>query len=586
MEELQTVSADSSARLDAMEAELVALRRERQLIGKIVEMVDLPKLLELLVAEIELIGDFDGYMVNFADKRRENLVCEMVKLPADFAGMDKAYLKYKFPMELVDANVEAYGQRYIVYVDKGNVANFEGDTPVRFERWLLESLVVIPILNEEHPEEEPLGTIMLCRQKGPIDRAWVAAVEQLLKLFRRQIDLAFMYSEVQEHEREIRLINDEQQRFLQFIFKVNALNSSEQVYETIAQEILRRFPFDFFGILMREGDELVPKKFKVASEKYAGECAALEEFFRGRRGYRLGSADGASVTSFEYNKPMMVPDTLKVLSLPMSEIDRQCLKLFKTPRTTVLIPIRQADRPIGLIWLVSLGRPVQFTDAQIKLVELLGSFIGTALANAELYTLAQNQKGQIEELNRSLEQKVEELNTLAVTDSLTGLSNYGFFGEELERRAHEYRRNAHHEALSLVILDIDHFKTFNDRYGHVAGNEILREVGRRIAQLARKMDIACRYGGEVFAVLLPKCDLEGARNFAERVRQDIEGVPFLTGGEEAAITVSLGCAEFDKSEAVNELVDRADRALYCAKRKGHNRVEVALAQEPGGGADG
>jgi len=586
MEEGRMTSADSSARLDAMEAELVRLRRERQLIGKIAETVDLPKLLELLTAEIDLVGDFDAYMVNFADERRENLVCEMVKPPADFVGMEQAYLKYKFPMDLVDANVEAYGQRYVVYVDKNNVVNFEGDTPLRFERWLLESLVVIPIRYEESPDEEPLGTVMLCRRKGPIDRAWVVAIEQLLALFRRQMKLAFMYSEVQEHERQVRLINDEQQRFLQFIFKINAINSSEKIYDTIALEILRRFPFDFFAILMREGDELIPKKFKVSNEKFAAECAALEDFFRERRGYRLGAADGASVTCFNYNKPIMIPDALKVLSLPMSEIDRQCLKLFKTPRTTALIPVRQDGQPIGLIWLVSLGRPVQFTDAQIKLVELLGSFIGTALANAELYGLAQNQKTQIEELNRSLEQKIEELNNLAVTDSLTGLSNYGFFGAELERRAHEYRRNAHHEALSLVILDIDHFKVFNDRYGHVAGNEILREVGRRIAQLARKMDIACRYGGEVFAVLLPKCDLEGARNFAERVRQDIEGVPFLTGGEEVTITVSLGCAEFDKSEAVNELVDRADRALYCAKRNGHNRVEVALAQEPPGGEGG
>lgn len=586
MEEGRMTSADSSVRLDAMEAELIRLRRERQLIGKIAETVDLPKLLELLTAEIDLVGDFDAYMVNFVDERRENLVCEMVKLPADFVGIEQSYLKYKFPMDLVDANVEAYGQRYVVYVDKDNIANFEGDTPLRFERWLLESMVVIPILFEDSPSEEPLGTVMLCRRKGPIDRDRVAAIEQVLTLFRRQMKLAFMYHEVQEHERQVRLINDEQQRFLQFIFKINALNSSEKIYDTIALEILRRFPFDFFAILMREGNELIPKKFKVINEKYAGECAALEEYFRGHRGYRLEVADGASVTCFKYNKPMMVEDTLKVLSLPMSEIDRQCLKLFKTPRTTVLIPVRQDGQPIGLIWLVSLGRPVQFTDAQVKLVELLGSFIGTALANAELYGLAQNQKAQIEELNRSLEEKIEELNNLAVTDSLTGLSNYGFFGAELERRAHEYRRNAHHETLSLVILDIDHFKTFNDRYGHVAGNEILREVGRRIAQLARKMDIACRYGGEVFAVLLPKCDLEGARNFAERLRLNIEGVPFLTGGEEVKITVSLGCAEFDKSEALNELVERADRALYCAKRNGHNRVEVALAHGPSGGEDG
>ncbi len=202
-------SADSSARLDAMEAELVRLRRERQLIGKIAETVDLPKLLELLTAEIDLVGHFDAYMVNFVDERRENLVCEMVKLPADFVGIEQTYLKYKFPMDLVDANVEAYGQRYVVYVDKDNIANFEGDTPLRFERWLLESMVVIPILLEDSPSEEPLGTVMLCRRKGPIDRTRVAAIEQLLTLFRRQMKLAFMYHEVQEHERQVRLINEE-----------------------------------------------------------------------------------------------------------------------------------------------------------------------------------------------------------------------------------------------------------------------------------------------------------------------------------------------------------------------------------------
>ena len=399
------------ARVQELEAELSVLRRERQLIGKISDTLDLGKLLDLLAQQIELIGDFDGYMVNLADKPHENLVCEKVKLPPDYVGMETTYQKYKFPMDLLDANVEAYGQRRVVRVDKNNVDLFEGDTRLRFERWLLQSLVVVPVLDES-VNEEPLGTIMLYRRAGDVEPVWVEAIEQLLALFRRQIKLAFLCKEVQQQERGVQLVIDEQQRFFQFISKVNTLNSSQQIFDTISLEFLRRFPFDLFAILIREGDALIPKKFKVINEKYQGESASLESFFRDKS-YQIGVGGGASVTCFNQNQPLVIPDAMKVLHLPMSDNDAQSFKLLKSPRTLVFVPVRQAETPVGLIWLVSLGRPVHFSEAQLKLVELLGSFIGTALSNAKLFSLVQDQKEKIEELNRNLELKVQELNVLA-----------------------------------------------------------------------------------------------------------------------------------------------------------------------------
>lgn len=398
-------------RVHELETELASLRQERVLIGKISDTLDLGKLLDLLGHEIDAVGDFDGYMVNLVDKSHENLVCEKVKLPDDYSGMETTYQKYKFPLDLLDANVEAYGQRRVVYVDQDNVALFEGDTRLRFERWFLQSLVVIPILGE-NIAEEPLGTIMLYRRQGPVSPAWVAVIEQYLVLFRRQIKLAFLCKEVQQQERAVQLVSDEQQRFFQFVSKINTLNSSRQIFDTISLEFLRRFPFDLFAILIREGDLLIPRKFKVINEKYQGECTALESFFQDKS-YSLAVGGGASVTCFQQNQPLVIPDALKVLHLPMSQNDAQSFKLLKSPRTLVFVPVRQADTPVGLIWLVSLGRPVHFSDAQLKLVELLGSFIGTALSNANLFTLVQNQKEKIEELNRALELKVRQLHDLS-----------------------------------------------------------------------------------------------------------------------------------------------------------------------------
>jgi len=163
----------------------------------------------------------------------------------------------------------------------------------------------------------------------------------------------------------------------------------------------------------------------------------------------------------------------------------------------------------------------------------------------------------------------------AITDKLTGLYNYGYFKQFLQLEIERSIRQRH--PLTLIMLDIDNFKQFNDTHGHLAGDEILRALAQLINRIIRKIDLAARYGGEEFAVILPYTTTKGALIVAERLRQAVESYPFMykTSLLSATLTISIGIASFDsKIKTVEDLIERSDTALYMAKREGKNRVCV------------
>jgi two-component system, cell cycle response regulator len=176
----------------------------------------------------------------------------------------------------------------------------------------------------------------------------------------------------------------------------------------------------------------------------------------------------------------------------------------------------------------------------------------------------------------TLEERFQEhLYNSATRDMLTHAFNRRFFEEQLKREVSHAAR--HSAALSLMLLDIDHFKTVNDKFGHLAGDVVLREVAARVAATLRVSDVFCRIGGEEFAVLLRETPLQGAEILAERLRQLIEQSTFVHGEASIRVTVSLGVALYDRAEhpAPNVLLEVADKCLYEAKQKGRNRVAVA-----------
>ena len=171
--------------------------------------------------------------------------------------------------------------------------------------------------------------------------------------------------------------------------------------------------------------------------------------------------------------------------------------------------------------------------------------------------------------NARLHARTEEM---AVTDALTGLYNRRWLDGRLQEEVQRSQRFG--KSLSILMLDIDHFKRINDQYGHPAGDYVLRRLAEVVASQLREVDIATRYGGEEFVVMLPEADAAAAKHGAERIRRAVAGTSFtLPDGGEINMTVSIGVASYPGSAAgAEELIVHADQALYLAKQAGRNRV--------------
>ncbi len=169
---------------------------------------------------------------------------------------------------------------------------------------------------------------------------------------------------------------------------------------------------------------------------------------------------------------------------------------------------------------------------------------------------------------------VKKLEELAFSDGLTGLYNSRHFFTQIEKEV--ARAERYHHPLSLLMLDIDFFKAYNDTWGHLEGDNVLAVVGRLLRTAMRDTDSAYRYGGEEFTVILPETDLEQACVLAERIRVQIQEHPFFPKpAEEIFITISIGAAQRKEKESINFFIKRADQALYKAKESGRNRVVSA-----------
>jgi diguanylate cyclase (GGDEF)-like protein len=211
------------------------------------------------------------------------------------------------------------------------------------------------------------------------------------------------------------------------------------------------------------------------------------------------------------------------------------------------IPLIFHERTMGVLMVTSDEPERVWQDNEIILLHTVANQVAVAVNHARLFQQMQRE---------------------ALTDGLTGCFNRRFFEIQLERDLHLATRMR--QPVSLILIDIDHFKRVNDTHGHGGGDEVLRLVSRRICEEMRGVDTAARYGGEEFAIVLPQAGPEGGLAVAEHIRVGIEKMDIPLVG---SVTVSLGVAVFPLHASSRELlVEAADRALYQAKRTGRNRV--------------
>jgi diguanylate cyclase (GGDEF)-like protein len=221
-------------------------------------------------------------------------------------------------------------------------------------------------------------------------------------------------------------------------------------------------------------------------------------------------------------------------------------------RSLIVFPVLDDESRCRGLFSVESNQPCQFTNEIQQILNTLIENASVAFTRALLY---------------------KKMEKLATTDGLTELNNHRQFQELLSQELQRSRR--YNRMVSLLLMDIDHFKSFNDTYGHPVGDLVLKEIAACIRQSIRSNDIPARYGGEEFTVILPETNEQGGLTMAERIRSTIERHTIHSLNRQLKVTVSIGCASYVASQIEQkDLIDRADKALYYSKEHGRNRVAL------------
>lgn len=255
------------------------------------------------------------------------------------------------------------------------------------------------------------------------------------------------------------------------------------------------------------------------------------------------TTDNIVETVFQKRQPIVIADELTSLK----EIE-----YFRHYDSEVITPLIHSHKLIGMMVSGSKINGEPYTQTDLEMLTLISNIVAVAIANAQLY---------------------HRLKEQSITDELTGLYNYRYFRIRLRDEVSRARRSA--RPVSLVILDVDHFKNYNDTLGHPAGDQVLKQIAKILTNSVRDTDVVARYGGEEFCIILPEVDEKGTKIFCERLRQNVEEYPFFKEEIQPnnCLTISLGAATYpNDAKITKELLIKADAALYYAKNLGRNRV--------------
>ena len=260
---------------------------------------------------------------------------------------------------------------------------------------------------------------------------------------------------------------------------------------------------------------------------------------------------------------------------PLSEVLRRSMHLVdgQAPEAGSSSAVRLSAPRVAIVAVD--GKP--FTDEERRLIRELFDVVRLAEESEARYQELEQRMLSLQRENLDLTVRNRTLSEVSSRDTLTGLYNRWYVIEKIDTELNRALR--HGSPMSLLMLDIDHFKRINDTYGHPAGDQVLQSVGKLLRESCRVYDVPGRYGGEEFCIVLPETKPGNTTVVAERIRKRLESTELPCGEASVAVTASIGIAGMD-SEGDGELlsstalIDRADRALYSAKSRGRNRIEM------------
>jgi diguanylate cyclase (GGDEF)-like protein len=324
-------------------------------------------------------------------------------------------------------------------------------------------------------------------------------------------------------------------RYLYSLLEITHLINTHQDFHQLLEHIvdsaiiLTKAERGFLMLFRKDGDLEFKVTRNIDKKILEGEGSMVS---RTVVNHVLATAQSLFLSDIYKNKTFKVSESIEALGL----------------RMVMCVPLKTKQSLLGVIYVDSHSETESFTKISERIFEAFAAQASVAIENSDLYDSS-------------------------VRDSLTGLYNYGYLRTRLEEEITRSSR-LKKDTISFVMLDLDNFKSINDSYGHLFGNKILVTVAGIINNNVRKYDIAARYGGDEFAILMPETNADEARNLAQRLQQEIAKAKILRGPEIISITSSIGISAIplDSIGDSENLIVEADHALFIAKRKGGNQI--------------
>ena len=319
-----------------------------------------------------------------------------------------------------------------------------------------------------------------------------------------------------------------------------------------------------FGLLKRGEIPPYPQFYELFYTYATGVNPSLNERINSILGNSIPKVEVVESLYNEFLKTEAIDERVNIVSELMS-------KNIGSVHEAISSASETAKEYSGTLHQANSDMDKNLTPAQFKELtrQLMAKTSEMQAINAQLENKLDSAGEDIAELKKNL----EEVQRQSMTDSLTKIYNRKFFDQHISMAITDAREK--NEPMCLVMLDIDHFKTFNDTFGHQTGDQVLRLVGMTLKSNIKGSDMACRYGGEEYALILPDTDIAGAVAISDKIRQSIQAKELLkrsTNEKLGRITASFGVARLSPGDTEISIVERADNALYVAKRNGRNRV--------------
>jgi diguanylate cyclase (GGDEF)-like protein len=486
-------------------------------LADISEELELPKLLEaILKRAVKLLNATGGNLGLFDEDRHEIKIVASYNLERDYTGARLAIGEGAIGLALEMQQpfmVEDYSTWY------------NASPQYREGPW--HSVLAVPFLSSNRivgvigiVDESPF------RKFSPSDQHQLGVFAQHAAI---AVDKAHLYQAAREAAERRAILHQVSQQI------VSASLDLEGIYEAIHQAARHLMPAEAFVIV--QYDEIR----QTIQDAYLVDR-------NGRADLKVFPADqGLSGKVISSGQTIYIEDL-------MEDPDQEMYLHFggeEEVRSVLAVPMRLRGKVNGMLSVQSYF-PRAYTSEDKYLLEMLASYAAIAIDNASMFFNIQQ---------------------LATTDSVTGLFNRRHLfdlGRQEFLRAKRFNRS-----LSVIMMDIDHFKLVNDRYGHATGDQVLLKLGRLIQSEIREVDVVGRYGGEEFTIILPETSLHKAFDVAERLRRKINKTFYSVDHSTPEITVSIGVATIEAdTQDFNELVNDSDVALYAAKEAGRNRVET------------